>query len=59
MSYQALHERYQRIGHLEWLRANVHSRGSLLPTMAVVAEATGGELGTTAFLGHLNERYGA
>ena len=44
---------------LEWLRANVHSRGSLLPTMAVVAEATGGELGTTAFLGHLNERYGA
>ena len=44
---------------LEWLRANVHSRGSLLPTMAVVAEATGGELGTTAFLRHLNERYGA
>ena len=44
---------------LEWLRANVHSRGSLLPTMAVVAEATGEELGTTAFLGHLNERYGA
>ena len=44
---------------LEWLRANIHSRGSLLPTMAVVAEATGDELGTTAFLDHLNERYGA
>ena len=42
---------------LEWLRANVHSRGSLLPTMAVVAEATGEELGTAAFLRHLNERY--
>ena len=42
---------------LDWLRTNVHSRGSLRPTMAVVADAAGQELGTAAFLAHLQERY--
>ena len=44
---------------LGWLRTNIHSRGSLVPTMALVAAASGEELGTAAFLRHLNERYGA
>ena len=42
---------------LGWLRSNVHRLGSLRPTMAVVADATGEELGTAAFLAHLQERY--
>ena len=45
-------------GLLEWLRTNIHSQGSFMPTPALVAAASGEELGTAAFLRHLNERYG-
>jgi carboxypeptidase Taq len=42
---------------LSWLRANVHAKGSLLATDAVLAEATGASLGTAAFKRHLESRY--
>ena len=42
---------------LEWQRANIHGRGSALPTFDLVAEATGSELGTEAFIDHLRTRY--
>jgi carboxypeptidase Taq len=42
---------------LQWLRANVHAKGSLLSTGALLKEATGAELGTSAFKAHLESRY--
>lgn len=43
---------------LEWQRKHVHSRGRLLSTKDLVAQATGAELSTEAFLAHLRDRYG-
>ncbi|GEP06763.1 carboxypeptidase M32 [Methylobacterium oxalidis] len=40
-----------------WLRANVHAKGSLLDTDALLQEATGAPLGAAAFRLHLEERY--
>ncbi|MEA1834008.1 carboxypeptidase M32 [Methylobacterium durans] len=40
-----------------WLRATVHGRGSLLDTDAILEEATGAPLGTSAFRRHLEARY--
>ena len=40
-----------------WLRTNVHERGSLLPTDALLDDATGAPLGTAAFRSHLEARY--
>ncbi|MEO8557488.1 MAG: carboxypeptidase M32 [Rhodospirillales bacterium] len=40
-----------------WLRANVHGKGSLLDTDALLNQATGAPLGTTAFRAHLERRY--
>jgi carboxypeptidase Taq len=42
---------------LGWLRARVHSQGSLHDTDALVARATGAPLSATAFLAHLERRY--
>lgn len=41
----------------DWLRHNVHARGSLLSTAELVEAATGAPLGTAAFERHLRERY--
>ncbi|HEY3909215.1 MAG TPA: carboxypeptidase M32 [Stellaceae bacterium] len=40
-----------------WLRARVHSRGSLLSTAELVEEATGQPLGIASFERHLRRRY--
>jgi carboxypeptidase Taq len=42
---------------LSWLRANVHGKGRLVDTEALVIQATGRPLGTEAFLAHLRRRY--
>ncbi|WIM09443.1 carboxypeptidase M32 [Enhydrobacter sp.] len=42
---------------LAWLRANVHSKGSLADTDTLLTEATGAPLGTAAFKAHLESRY--
>jgi len=42
---------------MAWLRAHVHSRGSLLSTDALLREVTGAPLGAAAFKAHLKERY--
>jgi carboxypeptidase Taq len=42
---------------LGWLRTNVHGKGSLLSTDAILEEATGSPLGTAAFKRHLESRY--
>ena len=42
----------------DWLREQVHGRGSLRPSLGLIADVTGSELGTDAFLGHLRRRYG-
>jgi carboxypeptidase Taq len=42
---------------LAWLRANVHGKGSLLTTDALLTEATGAPLSDLAFKAHLQERY--
>ena len=42
---------------LRWLRANVHGKGSLVDTDALLTEATGAPLGTSAFKAHLESRY--
>ena len=42
----------------DWLRRHVHGRGSLLPSLNLVADVTGSKLGTGAFLDHLRTRYG-
>ena len=41
----------------DWLRAEVHGKGSLLSSAELVVEASGGPLGTAAFERHLRERY--
>ncbi|MDX1484973.1 MAG: carboxypeptidase M32 [Alphaproteobacteria bacterium] len=40
-----------------WLRENVHAKGSLMATDALMTEATGGPLGADAFKAHLKARY--
>ena len=40
-----------------WLAENVHAKGSLLDTQALLREATGAPLGTEAFKRHLEARY--
>jgi carboxypeptidase Taq len=40
-----------------WLRANVHGKGSLLSTGALLTAATGRPLDPTAFKAHLTQRY--
>jgi carboxypeptidase Taq len=40
-----------------WLRANIHERGSLLTTDSLLEQATGAPLGTAAFRAHLQARY--
>ncbi len=42
---------------VNWLRDNIHGRGRLAPSMALVAEATGEALSAAAFLDHLRSRY--
>jgi carboxypeptidase Taq len=42
---------------LGWLRSNVHGKGSLLTTEALIEAATGHPLGTEAFQRHLTRRY--
>jgi carboxypeptidase Taq len=42
---------------LDWLRAVIHSKGSLLSTAELVASTTGAPLGTAAFHRHLRARY--
>ena len=50
-----------RHGHLqsalEWLRTNVHSKGSLLMTEELIESATGENLNARYFLDHLKLRY--
>ncbi len=41
----------------QWLRCNVHGKGSLLSTGELVESATGAPLGTAAFERHLRQRY--
>ncbi len=43
---------------LDWQRSRIHSRGSSVPTLQLVAEASGEELASSAFLQHLRRRYG-
>ena len=45
-------------GLLGWLRENIHGRARLLSSFDLVAQVTGAELDTTAFLAHLRTRYG-
>jgi carboxypeptidase Taq len=40
-----------------WLRANVHSKGSLLTADQLLVAATGQPLTAEAFRAHLRERY--
>jgi carboxypeptidase Taq len=40
-----------------WLRTQIHERGSLLTTDALLTQATGAPLGTAAFRAHLEARY--
>ena len=42
---------------LAWLRANIHGRGHLERTDALLAAATGAPLGTDAFKAHIARRY--
>ncbi|MEX2641895.1 MAG: carboxypeptidase M32 [Acetobacterales bacterium] len=42
---------------LNWLRSQVHQKGSLLGTDDLIAQATGKPLGTEAFKAHLRNRY--
>jgi len=42
---------------LAWLRTNIHGKGSLLSTAALIEAATGAPLGVAAFERHLRERY--
>ena len=42
---------------VEWLRTNVHGKGSLLDTDALLVAATGRPLATDAYFGHLRQRY--
>jgi len=40
-----------------WLRANIHGKGSLLPTDELLTEATGRPLDASVFKAHLRRRY--
>ena len=42
---------------MNWLRANIHGKGSFGTTDEILVEATGALLGTEAFKSHLNTRY--
>ena len=42
----------------DWLREHVHGRGSIKPSLELVADITGCPLGTSPFLDHLRSRYG-
>ena len=42
---------------VDWLRANIHGRGRLMPAMDLIAEVTGEPLSSHAFLDHLRARY--
>ncbi|MCY3837215.1 MAG: carboxypeptidase M32 [Gammaproteobacteria bacterium] len=42
----------------DWLREHVHGRGSIKRSLELVADVSGSQLGTGAFLGHLRTRYG-
>lgn len=42
---------------LEWLRDNIHSRGSSLSTESIMQSATGSALNADAFKAHLRNRY--
>jgi len=42
---------------VDWLRANVHGKGSLLSTRDLLVQATGRPLDTQAFKAHLQRRY--
>ena len=42
---------------LGWLRANVHSKGSIADTDTILTQATGAPLGTVSFKAHLESRY--
>ena len=42
----------------DWLREHVHGRGSIRPSLELVAGVSGRRLGTDAFLDHLRTRYG-
>lgn len=42
---------------IDWLRANIHGRGRLMPAMDLIAEVTGESLGSDEFLAHLKARY--
>lgn len=42
---------------LGWLRQHIHSKGSLLTTEELVADATGRPLDTASFERHLRDRY--
>ena len=59
----ALPELVEQIGRgefvplFDWLRAEVHGKGSLLSSDELVAAASGTPLGTAAFERHLRERY--
>jgi len=44
-------------GLLSWLRANVHSKGSIAETDKILTAATGAPLGVAAFKAHLESRY--
>jgi carboxypeptidase Taq len=41
-----------------WLRANIHAKGSLLETDALLTQATGRPLDASVFKAHLRRRYG-
>ena len=42
---------------IAWLRTNIHAKGSLDSTDALLTQATGEPLGTAAFKAHLRRRY--
>ena len=42
---------------LDWLRVNVHGKGSIADTDTILREATGAPLGVAAFKAHLESRY--
>ena len=42
---------------LEWLRDNIHAKGSLLPSRDLLVEATGRPLDPRIFKAHLKRRY--
>jgi carboxypeptidase Taq len=53
----ALVERGEHARLLDWLRAKVHSKGSLLTPSEILSEATGAVLSPKPFLGYLERKY--